>query len=62
MGLEGINIVSLKKLVSVPRPTIWGSKSAAKDKKRIKLGQGEFARAGFQGALSGKTKDEPKVL
>lgn len=24
MGLEGINIVSLKKPVSVPRPTIWG--------------------------------------
>lgn len=64
MGLEGINIVSLKKPMSVPRLTIWdyGSKSATTKKRRIKLGQGELARADFHGGLFGKTKEEPKTL
>lgn len=61
MGLEGINIVSLKKPVSVPRLTIWDYSSKS-EKGRIKLGQGELAKADFHGGLFGKTKEEPKTL
>lgn len=62
VGLERINTVSLKKPVSVPRLTIWG-RVAQNQLQRELNGDGEnFARAGFQGSLFGKTKEEPKRL
>lgn len=64
VGLERINTVSLKKLVSVPRLTIWGrvAQNQLQRRKRELNGDREnFARAGFQGGLFGKTK-EPKRL
>lgn len=49
MGLEGINIASLKKSVSVPRLTIWDCVAQNKLQRRgsIKLGQEEFCKGRF---------------
>lgn len=65
MGLEGINIVSLKKPVSVPRLTIWGCVAQNQLQRRgreLNWGRENFVRAGFQCDLSEKTKEEPKRL
>lgn len=64
MGLEGINIVSLKKPVSVLRLTIWGcvAQNQLQRRKTELSWDGGTARASFQGGLSGKTKEEPKTL